>query len=96
MPPAAVRSPPEVTSQPTTLATIIDSIIEHGEAIERRYQEMGQVDTEGFTFLNASHHLKLQSLPILDNLVCAEITWRQCVLNHVGYPSVDDDRKINL
>jgi hypothetical protein len=62
--------PPQHTpSQPPNLATIIANIIEHGEAIERRYGEMGQVDTEGFTVLNASHHLKLQSLPILDNLV---------------------------
>lgn len=68
--------PPETASQPPNLATIIANIIEHGEAIERRYLEMGQVDTEGFTFLNASHHLKLQSLPILDNLVSAQIKWR--------------------
>lgn len=66
--PSAVL-PPGSPSQSPNLATIIANIIEHGEAIERRYLEMGQVDTEGFTFLNASHHLKLQSLPILDNLV---------------------------
>ena len=70
--PSAVLSP-ENPSQPPNLATIIANIIEHGEAIERRYLEMGQVDTEGFTFLNASHHLKLQSLPILDNLVSAQV-----------------------
>ena len=72
--------PPEASSQPPNLATIIANIIEHGEAIERRYLEMGQVDTEGFTFLNASHHLKLQSLPILDNLVSARIKWRYFAL----------------
>lgn len=72
--PSAVL-PPESPSQPPNLATIIANIIEHGEAIERRYLEMGQVDTQGFTFLNASHHLKLQSLPILDNLVSVRDHW---------------------
>lgn len=74
--------PPENLSQPPNLATIIANIIEHGEAIERRYLEMGQVDTEGFTFLNASHHLKLQSLPILDNLVSAWVKWRCIALKN--------------
>lgn len=78
--------PPEILSQPPNLATIIANIIEHGEAIERRYLEMGQVDTEGFTFLNASHHLKLQSLPILDNLVSAWIKWRCFALINCRLP----------
>lgn len=93
---ASVVLSSETLSQPSNLGTIIANIIEHGEAIERRYLEMGQVDTEGFTFLNASHHLKLQSLPILDNLVRAWISWRYRALNNVGDPSVDYIGEVNL
>lgn len=57
------------------LAAVIANIIEHGEAVERRYNEMGYVDTESFGYLGASHHLKTQSLPILDNLVCLTRIW---------------------
>lgn len=63
------HEPLPISSVAPDLAAVIASIIEHGEAIERRYGEMGQVDTESFGFLGASHHLKTQSLPILDNLV---------------------------
>ena len=62
-----------ISSVAPDLAAVIASIIEHGEAVERRYGEMGQVDTESFGFLGASHHLKTQSLPILDNLVSLRI-----------------------
>lgn len=65
------HEPLPISSVAPDLAAVIASIIEHGEAVERRYGEMGQVDTESFGFLGASHHLKTQSLPILDNLVCA-------------------------
>lgn len=85
-PQSSVVLPSEILSQPPNLATIIANIIEHAEAIERRYREMGPVDTEGFTFLNASHHLKLQSLPILDNLVSAWISWRCLALNSCRLP----------
>lgn len=56
------------------LATVISSIIEHGETIDSHYaahglNELGIVDTESFKTLGASMHLKIQSLPILENLV---------------------------
>lgn len=51
------------------LAALIRNIVERGEAIDRRYGEMGYVDTESFVPLGASLHLKVQCLPILDNLV---------------------------
>ena len=38
--------PSEILLQPPNLATIITNIIEHGEAIERRYREMGLKATE--------------------------------------------------
>ncbi|MCJ1469636.1 TTAGGG repeat binding factor [Pseudocyphellaria aurata] len=50
------------------LAALIRNIVERGEAIDRRYSEMGYVDTESFVPLGASLHLKVQCLPILDNL----------------------------
>lgn len=57
------------------LATVISNIITHGETIDNHYaahglNELGIVDTESFLPLGASMHLKIQSLPILDNLVC--------------------------
>ncbi len=56
------------------LATVISNIINHGETIDNHYaahglNELGIVDTESFLPLGASMHLKIQSLPILDNLV---------------------------
>lgn len=51
------------------LAALIRNIVERGEAIDKRYGEMGYVDTESFVPLGASLHLKVQCLPILDNLV---------------------------
>lgn len=80
------QEPLPISSVAPDLAAVIASIIEHGEAIERRYGEMGQVDTESFGFLGASHHLKTQSLPILDNLVCSWVLnferWLNCVRPH--------------
>ena len=51
------------------LAALIRDIVKRGEAIDQRYGEMGYVDTESFLPLGASLHLKVQCLPILDNLV---------------------------
>lgn len=51
------------------LAALIRNIVERGEAIDKRYGEMGYVDTESFVPLGATLHLKVQCLPILDNLV---------------------------
>lgn len=62
------------------LSTVIESIIKHGETIDEHYaakglNELGIVDTESFVPLGASAHLKIQSLPILDNLVGSKYLW---------------------
>ena len=44
-------------------------ILKHYEVIQQCYNRQGYVDTESFVPLGANHHLKTQSLPILDNLV---------------------------
>lgn len=59
---------------PPDINTVIADIIDHGETVENHcgsqgYAAMGMVDTESYSQLGASLHLKLQSLPILDNLV---------------------------
>ena len=61
-------------AQPQDINTVIADIINHGETVESHcgsqgYAAMGMVDTESYSQLGASLHLKLQSLPILDNLV---------------------------
>lgn len=61
--------PMSITAVSPDLAALIREIVEHGEAIDRSYGEMGHVDTESFVLLGASLHLKTQCLPILDNLV---------------------------
>lgn len=58
-----------LTAVSPDLAALIRNIVERGEAIDKRYGEMGYVDTESFVPLGASLHLKVQCLPILDNLV---------------------------
>ena len=68
-------SPPD--AQPLDINTVIADIINHGETVENQcasqgYAAMGSVDTESYSQLGASLHLKLQSLPILDNLVIAD------------------------
>jgi hypothetical protein len=50
------------------------NVVDHGETadgqnISQGYDTMGTVDTESFHQLGANLHLKIQSLPILDNLV---------------------------
>ena len=57
---------------------MIESIIKHGETIDDHFaakglNQLGIVDTESFLPLGASAHLKIQSLPILDNLVGSDI-----------------------
>lgn len=59
---------------PSDINAVITDIINHGETVESHYASqgyaaMGMVDTESYSQLGASLHLKLQSLPILDNLV---------------------------
>ena len=63
--------PPQGT-HPPDLNSVFAEIINHGETVEtasQGYAAMGMVDTESYSQLGASLHLKLQSLPILDNLV---------------------------
>ena len=68
------QHPPPQDAQPQDINTVIADIINHGETVESHcgsqgYAAMGMVDTESYSQLGASLHLKLQSLPILDNLV---------------------------
>ena len=63
--------------------TVIADIINHGETVESHcasqgYATMGMVDTESYSQLGASLHLKLQSLPILDNLVSRHSSLKRC------------------
>ena len=63
--------------------TVIADIMDHGETVESHcasqgYAAMGAVDTESYSQLGASLHLKLQSLPILDNLVSSNGLLRRC------------------
>ena len=65
------QHPPQDT-HPLDINTVFAEIINHGETVEtasQGYAAMGMVDTESYSQLGASLHLKLQSLPILDNLV---------------------------
>lgn len=67
------QHPPQ-GAHPLDINTVIADIINHGETVESHcasqgYAAMGMVDTESYSQLGASLHLKLQSLPILDNLV---------------------------
>lgn len=69
----AGQRPPQ-GAHPPDIDAVISDIINHGETIESHYASqgyaaMGMVDTESYSQLGASLHLKLQSLPILDNLV---------------------------
>lgn len=74
-------SPPAASAAPD-LAAVIANIIDHGETVERHYanqayDEMGMVDTESWLSIGASLHLKVQSLPILDNLVIPAASYPQ-------------------
>ena len=65
---------PSQGAHPPDINTVIADIINHGETVESHCASqsstaMGMVDTESYSQLGASLHLKLQSLPILDNLV---------------------------
>jgi hypothetical protein len=55
----------------------VTRILDRGERVEEQYAldqqpaaTSGQPASKGLTFVKASLHLKIQSLPILDNLVC--------------------------
>lgn len=70
--PAALA--PASSSAPD-LAAVIANIIDHGEHVDNHWAAQGYehdgtaVDTEDWLSVDASLHLKIQSLPILDNLV---------------------------
>ena len=71
------QQPPPQGAQQQDINTVIAEIINHGETVENHcgsqgYAAMGMVDTESYSQLGASLHLKLQSLPILDNLVASD------------------------
>lgn len=73
--PSGQHPPP--SAHPPDINTVIADIINHGETVESHcasqgYAAMGMVDTESYSQLGASLHLKLQSLPILDNLVSCD------------------------
>lgn len=59
------------------VAAVISNIIDHSERVEEQYALNQQENAEGdsseskdLVFIKANSHLKSQSLPILDNLVC--------------------------
>ena len=91
-----------IASAAPDLSTVIESIIKHGETIDEHYatkglNEVGIVDTESFVPLGASAHLKVQSLPILDNLVRNEINTPQLHLLICGVcPNFECSRKVNV
>jgi hypothetical protein len=64
------------------VATFISDIMEHAERVEGQFalsQQLvdgtAQTPSKGLTFIKASSHLKIQSLPILDNLVGKADRW---------------------
>lgn len=71
-------APETGTDLDTDMATVISSIMNHAERVEEQCavgeQQLGE-DTssqeapKGLVFVKANSHLKIQSLPILDNLV---------------------------
>ena len=91
-----------IASAAPDLSTVIESIIKHGETIDEHYatkglNELGIVDTESFVPLGASAHLKVQSLPILDNLVRnqTKIPQLQLLICEVC-PNLECSRKVKL
>ena len=83
-PTSHIETPAESTVAPesnqdidTDIATVISSIMNHAERVEEQcaigQQQLadtsGQSAPKGMVFVKANSHLKIQSLPILDNLV---------------------------
>ena len=74
---AASESEPHIA---TDMATVISDIMNHSERVEEHYafgQQQLEGDAEqsaptGLVYVKPNSHLKTQSLPILDNLVCAQ------------------------
>lgn len=82
--PSHIETPAESAVAPepnqdidTDIATVISSIMNHAERVEEQcaigQQQLadnsGQLAPKGMVFVKANSHLKIQSLPILDNLV---------------------------
>lgn len=82
--PSHIETPAESAVAPepnqdidTDIATVISSIMNHAERVEEQcaigQQQLadtsGQSAPKGMVFVKANSHLKIQSLPILDNLV---------------------------
>ena len=73
---SSISAPPAMAGGPpaTELNGLVADIVGHGETLDSHYashsyEAMRTVDTESFHKLGASLYLKIQSLPILDNLV---------------------------
>ena len=74
------QRPPQ-GEHPPDINTVIADIINHGETVESHcasHAAMSTVDTESYSQLGASLHLRFQSLPILDNLVRYDGSLKQC------------------
>jgi hypothetical protein len=69
------------TNIDSDVATVISNIMNHSERVEEQCamgpQQLpdlsGQGAPKGMVFVKANSHLKIQSLPILDNLVSSPI-----------------------
>lgn len=89
------------------MATVISSIMNHAERVEEQCavgeQQLGE-DTvsqeapKGLVFVKANSHLKIQSLPILDNLVrllsSVDLVWNS--FNHTDVDSSCSQRRFCL
>jgi len=92
--PAEPAPLPPVSSSAPDLAAVIANIIDHGEHVDNHWAAQGYeldgmaVDTEDWLSVDASLHLKIQSLPILDNLVCREDLrcWQTLLTSHDSQP----------
>ena len=70
------------------LKNLISEIIDHGVEVDqqmamqgqRAYDDMGSVDTDSWVPIEANVHLRVQSLPVLHNLVCLPASLKPNVL----------------
>lgn len=77
------------------VATVISNIMNHSERVEEQVamgpQQLpdlsGQGAPKGMVFVKANSHLKIQSLPILDNLVSRLQTLFPCQANGSVHPN---------
>lgn len=77
--PAEPAPLPAASSSAPDLAAVIANIIDHGEHVDNHWAAQGYeydgtaVDSDDWLSVGASLNLKIQSLPILDNLVSSEV-----------------------